>query len=127
MLAALGLSGCGTENLCGNPNVLKTVETLYAQKILGQLFGQHSEAPEGAFTAQEKSATSVSVDKQSNIARCSVLVRVDVIKMVRHTDEELAQLKENAAKNGAPTFDDFLVNYQVQPLASGQNYVTLLP
>ncbi|MGJ5080224.1 hypothetical protein [Bradyrhizobium sp. HKCCYLS3013] len=126
ILVAISLAGCGTENLCANPEVLNTVKKLYAQRTLGQFI----EAPEGAFTAQDRSATPVSVDNQSKIAKCSVLIRADALvlaKMVqRSTDEELAQMKENAAKRGVPTFEDFLVNYQVQPLASGQNYVTLL-
>lgn len=123
VLAMLVLSGCGGQGVCDDGEVLKTVGKLYGQGVLGQFI----EAPEGAFSPQEKSATLVSVDKQSNITKCSTLIRADYVvlaKMVQKaTDKEL---RDNAAKKGMATFEDFLVNYQVQPLASGQNYVTLL-
>lgn len=123
VLSALMLSGCGGQGVCDDAEVLKMVRKLYAQGVLGQFI----EAPEGAFTPQEKSATLVSVDKQSNITKCSTLVRADYVVLAKMaqkaTDKEL---RENAAKKGMATFEDFLVSYQVQPLASGQNYVTLL-
>jgi hypothetical protein len=125
-LAMLALTGCGGQGACDDAEALKTVKKLYAQQILGQFI----EPPEGAFTPQAKSATLVSADKQSNMARCSVLVRADYIvlaKMVQKQEMTDKELKENAEKRGVPAYEDFLVNYQVQQLASGQNYVTVLP
>lgn len=125
-LAMLVLSGCGGQGACDDAEVLKTVKKLYAQQILGQFI----EPPEGAFTPQVKSATLVSADKQSNMARCSVLVRADYVvlaKMVQKQKMTDKEIKENAEKRGVPAYEDFLVNYQVQPLASGRNYVTVLP
>ena len=126
ILAISVLSGCGGQGVCDDAEVLKTVRKLYAQQVLGQFI----EPPEGAFTPQAKSATLVSADKQSNLARCSVLVRADYVvlaKMVQKQKMTDKELKENAEKRGVPASEDFLVNYQVQPLASGQNYVTVLP
>ncbi len=125
-LAMLVLSGCGGQGACDDAEVLKTVKKLYAQQILGQFI----EPLDGAFTPQAKSATLVSADKQSNIAKCSVLVRADyvvlakIVQQQKMTDKEI---KENAEKRGVLASEDFLVNYQVQPLASGQNYVKVLP
>jgi hypothetical protein len=126
IVATLLLPGCGGQGLCDDAEVLKTVKKLYMQQAIGQFI----EPPEGAFTPQVKSATLVSADKQSNMARCSVLVRVDYVvlaQMVQKQKMANKDLKENAEKRGVPTSEDFLVNYQVQPLASGQNYVTVLP
>lgn len=120
------LSGCGGQGLCDDAEVLKTVKKLYTQQTLGQFI----EPPEGAFAPQAKSATLVSADKQSNIAKCSVLVRADYVvlaKMVQKQKMTDKELKESAERRGVPASEDFLVNYQVQPLASGQNYVTVLP
>ena len=126
ILAILFLSSCGGQGVCDDAEVLKTVKKLYAQQVLGQFI----EPPEGAFAPQAKSATLVSADKQSNIAKCSVLVRADYVvlaKMVQKQKMTDKELKESAERRGVPASEDFLVNYQVQPLASGQNYVTVLP
>lgn len=126
IVATLLLSGCGGQGLCDDAEVLKTVKKLHMQQALGQFI----EPPEGAFTPQAKSATLVSADKQSNLAKCSVLVRVDYVVlalMVQKQKMTNKELKENAERQGVPAFEDSLVNYQVQPLASGQNHVTVLP
>lgn len=126
ILAMLALSGCGGQGVCDDAEVLKTVKKLYTQQTLGQFI----EPPEGAFAPQVTSATLVSSDKQSNLAKCSVLVRVDYVvlaKMIQKQKMTDKEIKDNAEKRGVPAFEDFLVNYQVQPLASGQNYVTVLP
>ncbi|MGE0288545.1 MAG: hypothetical protein AB7I42_19110 [Bradyrhizobium sp.] len=125
-LAILILSGCGGQGVCDDTEVLKTVKKLYTQQTLGQFI----EPPEGAFAPQATSATLVSSDKQSNLAKCSVLVRVDYVvlaKMIQKQKMTDKEIKDNAEKRGVPAFEDFLVNYQVQSLASGQNYVTVLP
>ena len=95
-----------------------------------QGFGELTAAPPNAFTVQPKSATSVSIDKTSRKNRCSVVITADGIEVMRFTqqatEDEISKMKEEAPKRGLSLTKDYLVHYIVQPLASGQNYVTFL-
>lgn len=126
VLATLILSGCGGQTVCADGEVLKTVKKLFDQ----QQFGQFIQAPAGSFLVQEKSATLTSTDKQGGKSLCSVLVQSDFLEMARSTgssEADIAKMKEEAPKQGIPLTKDYLVNYTVQSMASGQNYVTVLP
>lgn len=125
-LAMLVLSGCGGQSACADGEVLKTVKKLFDQ----QQFGQFIQAPPGVFVVQEKSATLTSMEKQGGKSFCSVLVQLDILEMSRFTgtsEADLAKMKTEAPKRGSPLTKDYLVNYTVQPMASGQNHVTVLP
>jgi hypothetical protein len=126
VLAMLILSGCGGQTVCADGEVLKTVKKLFDQ----QQFGQFIQAPPSIFVVQEKSATLTSTDKQGGKSLCSVLVQSDIMEMARLTgtsEADIAKIKEEAPKRGLPLTKEYLVNYTVQPMASGQNYVTVLP
>lgn len=126
VFATLVVSGCGGQSVCADGEVLKTVKTLFDQ----QQFGQFIQASPTIFVVQEKSATLASVDKQAGKSLCSVLVQLDILEMSRFTgtsEADLAKMKTEAPKRGLPLTKDYLVNYTVQPMASGQNYVTVLP
>lgn len=126
VFATLVLSGCGGQSVCADGEVLKTVRKLFDQ----QQFGQFIQAPPGIFVVQEKSATLTSTDKQGGKSFCSVLVQLDILEMSRFTgtsEADLAKMKTEAPKRGLPLTKDYLVNYTVQPMASGQNHVTVLP
>lgn len=120
------LAGCN-DSPCTDSSVLAKVKELYDQ----QQFGQFIKAPPNMFVVQAKSATQVSTDKDSTKRRCSVLVTADLIETMRFTkqydEEKIAKIKEEAPKRGLPLTNDILVNFTVQPLANGQNYVTVLP
>ena len=124
--AMLLLSGCGGQSVCADGEVLKTVKKLFDQ----QQFGQFIQAPPSAFLVQEKSATQTSTDKQGSKTHCSVLIRTDLLEFMKlsgTSEADIAKIKEEAPKRGLPLTKDDLVNYTVQPLASGQNHVTVLP
>jgi hypothetical protein len=124
--AMLMLSGCGGQTVCADGDVLRTVKKLFDQ----QQFGQFIQAPPSIFLVHEKSATLTSTDKQGGKSLCSVLVQSDIMEMARFTgtsEADIAKIKEEAPKRGLPLTKDYLVNYTVQPMASGQNYVTVLP
>ena len=126
VLAMLVLSGCGGQTVCADGEVLKTVKKLFDQ----QQFGQFIQAPPSIFVVQEKSATLTSTDKQGGKSLCSVLVQSDIMEMARATgtsEADIAKMKEEAPKRGLPLTKEYLVNYTVQSMASGQNYVTVLP
>jgi hypothetical protein len=112
---AATVAACGGESVCSNSGVLQTVEKLFAQQQFG-LPQVPSKVPPNVFVVQSKSATLASIDKQSGQTRCSVLITTDVIEWGKAIGREAAIAKR-----------DDLVTYIVQPLASGQNYVTLLP
>lgn len=126
VLAMLILSGCGGQTVCADGEVLKMVKKLFDQ----QQFGQFIQAPPGIFVVQEKSATLTSTVKEGGKNLCSVLVQSDIMEMARFTgtsEADIAKMKEEAPKRGLPLTKEYLVNYTVQPMASGQNYVTVLP
>lgn len=126
VLAMLVLSGCGGQTICADGEVLKTVKRLFDQ----QQFGQFIQAPPTIFVVQEKSATLTAIDKQGGKNLCSLLVRLEILEMARFTgtsEADLAKMKEEAPKRGLPLTKDYLVNYSVQSMASGQNHVTVLP
>jgi hypothetical protein len=124
---AATVAACGGESVCSNSGVLQTVEKLFVQ----QQFGQVVQVPPKLFVVQSKSATLASIDKQSGQNRCSVLITTDLIEWGRaighESEETLAKIKEEAPKQGLALTKDDLVKYIVQPLASGQNHVTVLP
>jgi hypothetical protein len=124
---AATVASCGGESACSNTEVLQTVKKLFEQQQLGQF----TEVPPNVFVVQNKSATLASIDKQSGQNRCSVLITTDLIEWGRSIEQEseanLAKIKEEAPKKGVALTKDGLVHYLVQPLASGQNYVTVLP
>ncbi len=122
----LVLSGCGGQTVCADGDVLQTVKKLFDQ----QQFGQFIQAPPNIFVVQEKSATLTSTDKEGGKSLCSVLVQSDIMEMARFTgtsEADIAKIREEAPKRGLPLTKEYLVNYTVQPMASGQNYVTVLP
>lgn len=126
ILALLVLSGCGGQPVCADGDVLKAVKKLFDQ----QQFGQFIQAPPSILVVQPKSATLTSTDKQGGKSFCSVLVQLDILEMSRFTgtsEADLAKMKTEAPKRGLPLTKDYLVNYTVQPMASGQNHVTVLP
>lgn len=127
VLALLILSSCGADAVCGKPDILETVKKLFDQ----QQFGQFIQAPPTIFVVQAKSATLVSTDKQGSKSRCSAVVVTDLFEMMKFTNQyseaDLAKIKDEAPKQGLPLTKEDLVNYIVQTMASGQNYVTLLP
>jgi hypothetical protein len=55
----------------------------------------------------------------------------DLIELMKFTnqysDADVAKLKEEAPKSGMALTKEYLVNFTVQPMASGQSYVTVLP
>jgi hypothetical protein len=124
---AATVAACGGESVCSNSGVLQTVKKLFEQ----QQFGQSTDVPPKIFVVQTKSATLASIDKQSGQNRCSVLITIDIIEWLRSVQQEseanLAKIREEAPKKGVALTKDDLVKYLVQPLASGQNYVTVLP
>jgi hypothetical protein len=126
VLAMLILSGCGGQTVCADGDVIQTVKKLFDQ----QQFGQFIQAPPSIFVVQEKSATLTSTDKQGGKSGCSVLILSDLMEMARFTgtsEADIAKIREEAPKRGLPLTKEYLVNYTVQPMASGQNYVTVLP
>lgn len=96
-----------------------------------QQFGQFIDVPAKVFVVQNKSATQVSTDKDGTRKRCSVLITTDIIEVMRFanqaSEDEITKIKAEAPKKGIALTKDDLVNFTVQPLADGQNYVTLLP
>jgi PBP1b-binding outer membrane lipoprotein LpoB len=126
-LSAFVLAGCNEASTCTDPETLKTVKKLFDQ----QQFGQFIQAPSSIFTVQEKSATLTSADKQGGKSRCSVFIVSDLIELMKFTnqysDADVAKLKEEAPKSGMALTKEYLVNFTVQPMASGQSYVTVLP
>jgi hypothetical protein len=125
LLASL-LAGCGESAVCSKPDVLATVKQLFEEQEFGKFF----QMPPGVILLQEKTATYLSSDKQTNAARCSVIVTVDLLQLIKTTqplsDEQVARISQNAVNTGQETFKDNLVNYTVQTLASGESYITLL-
>jgi hypothetical protein len=124
---AATVAACGGESACSNTEVLQTVKKLFEQQQLGQFF----QVPPNVFIIQNKSATLASIDKQNGQNRCSVLITTNLIEWMRSIGQEpeanIAKIKEEAPKKGVALTKDDLVKYVVQPLASGQNYVTVLP
>ena len=49
------------------------------------------------------------------------------MKLNGTSEADIAKIKEEAPKRGVQLTKDDVVNYTVQPLASGQNHVTVLP
>jgi hypothetical protein len=125
VLVSLSLAACSGGSPCTDSAVLAKVKELFDKQELGQFI----EGPK-VFTPQPKSATLVSTDKESGKSRCSVLITSDIIEMMLLTkqasESDIPKIREEAPKKGFPLTQDHLVNYIVQPLASGQNYVTLL-
>lgn len=125
--AITGLLTACNDSPCTDTSVLAKVKELFDK----QQFGQFIEAPPKVFVIQTKTATEVSTDKDSTKKRCSVLITTDIIEMMRFTkqasEEEIAKIKIDAPKKGFALTTDTLVSYVVQPLANGQNYVTVLP
>lgn len=125
LIAAFLITGCTNSSPCTDTSVLAKVKELFDKQELGQFI----EGPK-VFIPQSKSATLVSTDKESGKSRCSVLITADIIEMMLLTkqasESDIPKIREEAPKNGLPLTQDHLVSYIVQPLASGQNYVTLL-
>ena len=107
--------------------MLATVKQLFEEQEFGKFF----QMPPGIILLQEKTATYLSSDKQTNAARCSVIVTVDLLQLIKATqplsDEQVARIKQDAVKTRQETSKDNLVNYTVQRLASGESYITMLP
>jgi hypothetical protein len=124
---AFALSGCGNASPCAEPGVLQTLKTLHDE----QQFGQFIQAPPTVFTVQDGSATFVSIDKQGGKDRCSAIIVSDIIEMMKFTNQyseaDIEKIKEKAPKMGMALTKEYVVNYTVQPMANGQNYVTVLP
>ncbi|UYO50260.1 hypothetical protein KQX64_06710 [Rhodopseudomonas palustris] len=121
------LTGCGKSAICSKPDVLTTVRQLFEEHEFGKAF----QMPPGTILVQEKTATYLSSAEQTNAARCSVIVTVDLLQMIKATqplsDDQVARIKQNAVNTGQETSKNNLVNDTVQNLASGESYVTMLP
>jgi hypothetical protein len=125
IVIALGFTACRSGSECTDREVLKTVKMLFDR----QQFGQIAETPANIFAVQNRSATFVKKDEQTGTLRCSVIVVADLLEIMKlsMSEADIAKVKEEAPKKGMPLTKDYLVNYTVQPMASGQNYVTVLP
>jgi hypothetical protein len=78
VLASL-LAGCGEAEVCSEPDVLATVKQLFEE----QEFGKFYTMPPGIVLVKDKSATHLSTDPTTKIARCSVIVTVDLFEMLK--------------------------------------------
>lgn len=91
------LAGCSESAVCSKPDVLATVKQLFEEQEFGKFF----QMPPGIIL-QEKTATYLSSDKQTNAARCSVIVTVDLLQLIKATqppsDEQVTRIKQNAVK-----------------------------
>jgi len=130
LIAILGtsvLAGCSKASTCSDPGTLQTVKKLFDQ----QQFGQAAQVPPNIFTLQDQSATLVSTEGQGGKSLCSTIVVSDIIELMKFTNqysaEDVAKIKEEAPKMGLALTKEYLINYTVQPMASGQNYITVLP
>lgn len=126
IIFALLLAACGEGDACSKPDVLTTVKKLFQEKEFGKFY----QLPDGIAFVKEKTATFVSTDKQTNAVRCTVVVTVDLLQMLKSVqgfDEEyVSKAKENALKTGQKTQEDTLVSFAVQTVNSGEHFVTLL-
>lgn len=125
-LGSFTLVACRNSWPCTDQNVLAKVKELFDQ----QEFGQLMPIPTKVFRVQHRTATSIKTGHDNDGNRCSVVVTSDVIEMTRFTEqateEEIVRIKQEAAKRNFPLTKDYLTQYVVQPLASGEHYVTLL-
>lgn len=123
---AILLAACGEGDVCSKPEVLTTVKKLFQEKEFGKFY----QLPEGVAFVKERTATFTSSDKQTNAVRCTVVVTVDLLQMLKNVqgfdDEYVAKAKANAAQTGQKTQEDTLVSYAVQTVNSGERFVTLL-
>lgn len=123
---ALLLTACGEGDVCSKPDVLTTVKNLFQEREFGKFY----QLPDGIAFVKEKTATFASSDKQTNAIRCTVVVTVDLLQMLKNvqafSDEQIASVKANAAKTGQKTEEDTLVSFMVQTVNSGERFVTLL-
>jgi len=121
------LAGCSKASTCSDPGTLQTVKKLFDQ----QQFGQAAQVPPNIFTLQDRSATLISTEGQSEKSLCSAIVVSDIIELMKFTNqysaEDVAKIKEEAPKMGLALTKEYLINYTVQPMASGQGYITVLP
>lgn len=126
VLASL-LAGCGESAVCSKADVLATVKQLFEE----QEFGKFYKMPPGIVLVRDKSATQLSTDPTTKIARCSVIVTVDLFEMLKKvqgfSDDQIAMARAKAEKTGQNAAPDSLINYSVQSMASGEHYVMVLP
>lgn len=126
VLASL-LAGCGKSDICSEPDVLATIKQLFEEREFGKLY----KMPPGIALVRNKSATHLSTDPITKTARCSVIGTIDLFEMLKkvqgYSDEQIAAARQSAAKTGQNASPDSLINYSVQPMASGEYYVTVLP
>ena len=127
ILSTSVLAGCSKASTCSDPGTLQTVKKLFDQ----QQFGQAAQVPPNIFTLQDRSATLISTEGQSEKSLCSAIVVSDIIELMKFTNqysaEDVAKIKEGAPKMGLALTKEYLINYTVQPMASGQSYITVLP
>lgn len=130
LIAILGtsvLAGCSKASTCSDPGTLQTVKKLFDQ----QQFGQAAEVPPTIFALQDQSATLISTEGQGGKSLCSAIVVSDIIELMKFTNqysaEDVAKIKGDAPKMGLALTKEYLINYTVQPMASGQSYITVLP
>jgi len=127
ILSTSVLAGCSKASTCSDPETLQTVKKLFDQ----QQFGQAAQVPPNIFTLQDQSATLVSTEGQGGKSLCSAIVVSDIIELMKFTNqysaEDVAKIKEEAPKMGLALTKEYLINYTVQPMASGQSYITVLP
>ncbi|MCA1398404.1 MULTISPECIES: hypothetical protein [unclassified Bradyrhizobium] len=125
-LASL-LAGCGKSEVCSDPDVLATVKQLFEE----QEFGKFYKMPPGIVLVRDKSATHLSTDPNNQIARCSVIITIDLFEMLKkvqgYSDEQIAAVRVKAQSTGQNAAPDSLINYSVQSMASGEYYVMMLP
>lgn len=125
-MIAGSLAACNNSP-CTDSSVLTKVKELYEK----QQWGQFIQAPSNIFALQGKSATQVSTEKDSTTLRCSVLITTDLVELLRFTqhatEDEIAKVRAEGPKKGFALTKDELINFTVQPMGNGQNYVTVLP
>jgi hypothetical protein len=121
------LGGCGESAVCSKPDVLATVKQLFEDKEFGKFY----KMPPGIVGVRNQSATYLSTDANTKVARCSVVITVDLLEMLKKTqglsDEQLATARRNADRAGQSATPESPINYSVQSMASGDYYITLLP
>lgn len=124
-VAATLLAACGESTVCSKSDVLSTVQQLFEKKE----FGGFTLQP-GVVNLKTSSATYRSTDDVTKVARCSVMISVDLIEILRQTqgfnDEQINQARTNASRNGQATSVEELISYTVETMSSGEQYVTVL-
>jgi hypothetical protein len=127
VVLACFLAGCGEATVCSKPDVLATVQQLFEEREFGRLY----KMPPGIVRVRDQSATFLTTEADTQTARCSVIIAVDLFEMLKKiqgfSDKQIAAARQNAERTGQNATPESLINYSVQSMASGEYYVTMLP